>query len=535
MQLSRLSIALAGITMAIALPASAQHGSDHEHPPPQLGNVNFQVDCNPQAQNEFNVAMAYYHSYAWTYIQEPINKVLQADPSCGMAHWLRALTTLDNAFTWPIPLTPKALADGEVALELARKAGLRTQRERDYVDALAAFFKDRESVPLRPRALALEQGLEQVARRYPDDPEASILHALFVSANFDPTDKEFKNQLRAAQILEPIFRERPQHPGAAHYLIHTYDYPPIAQHGLDAARSYAKIAPSAPHALHMPSHIFTRVGAWRDSVESNRASAAAAAEGEFAAAHAYDYMVYAHTQLAQDKAAMDVLTKLRAMKPVDNAAYAYAAAAVPARIALERGAWTEAARVELFPPAGEFPWKKYPQSEANNAFARGIGAAMAKDAAAAHGQFKRLIDLRDTSKIPYWVEQMDIQAEVVRGLALAAEEKGDEALEVLRKAADREDATQKNVVTPGPLVPAREALAQRLLADGSPTQALKEFESVMTREPNRYRTIAGAAQAAENSGDRAKAARYSRQLVELTSEADAPRPEIAQARSVIQR
>jgi hypothetical protein len=497
--------------------------------------VKFQVDCNVQAQKEFNVAMAYYHSYAWTYIQEPINKVIQADPACGMAHWLRALTTLDNAFTWPIPLTPKALAEGELALEQARNAGLKTQRERDYVDALAAIFKDRETVPLRTRALALEQGLEQVARRYPDDSEASILHALFVSANFDPTDKEFKNQLRAAQILEPIFREQPQHPGAAHYLIHTYDYPPLAQQGLNAARSYAKIAPSAPHALHMPSHIFTRVGAWRDSVESNRASAAAAAEGEFAAAHAYDYMVYAHAQLGQDMAAMDVVTKLRAMKPIDNAAYAFASSAVPARIALERGAWGEAARVELFPPAGEFPWKKYPQAEANNAFARGVGAAMTKDAAAANAQVKRLTDLRDTSKIPYWVEQMDIQAEVVRGLALATEARGDEAVTILRKAADREDATQKNVVTPGPLVPAREALAQQLLADGKAAEALKQFESVMTREPNRYRAIAGAAQAAEIAGDRPKASRYYGELVELTRDADASRPEIAQAKRVIER
>jgi Tfp pilus assembly protein PilF len=521
--------------MAIALPAGAQDAADHAHPPPQLGNVNFQVNCNPQAQKEFNVAMAYYHSYAWTHIQEPINKVIQADPACGMAHWLRALTALDNAFTWPIPLTPKALAEGESALEQARKAGLKTQRERDYVDALAAFFKDRETVPLRARALALEQGLEKVASRYPDDSEASILHALFVSANFDPTDQEFKNQSRAAQILEPIFREQPQHPGAAHYLIHTYDYPPLAQQGLNAARTYAKIAPSAPHALHMPSHIFTRVGAWSDSVESNRASASAAAGDGRAAAHAYDYMVYAHAQLGQDKAAMDVLAKLQAIKPFDNPTYAFAASAIPARIALERGEWSEAARVELFPAAGDFPWKNYPQAEANNAFARGVGAAMTMDTTAANVQIKRLTDLRDSSKIPFWVEQIDIQSEVVRGLTLAADAKGDEALAVLRKAADREDATQKNVVTPGPLVPAREALAQRLLVDGKAAEALKEFESVMTREPNRYRTIAGAAQAAENAGDRPKASRYYGQLVELTRDADAPRPEIAQAKKAIER
>jgi hypothetical protein len=534
MELSKIfpiAIAGAAIGMAAVGPAHAQHTAHS----PQLGKVNFQVDCTPQAQEEFNVAMSYYHSYAWTYIQEPISKVLQADPTCGMAHWLRALAALDNAFSWPIPLTPKAFADGAAALEQARTTGLKTQRERDYVDALAVFFKDRETVPHRARAQAFEQALERLAQRYPTDTEASLLHALILSANFDPTDKAYKNQLRAAQILEPIFRDQPQHPGAAHYLIHTYDYPSIADKGLNAARSYAKIAPSAPHALHMPSHIFTRVGAWRDSVETNRASAASASEGDYSAAHAYDYMVYAHAQLAQDKAAKDVLAQLRAMKPVDHAAYSFASAAVPARVALERGDWSEAARVELHPAANDFPWKKYPQSEAINAFARGVGSALTNDVVAANAQVKRLVELRDASKIPYWVEQIDIQAEVVRGLALAAEDKGEESLAVLRKAADREDATQKNVVTPGPLVPAREALAQRLLSDGKSADALREFESVMTREPNRYRTIAGAAQSAENAGDRAKAIRYYEQLVELSRDADTPRPEIVQAKRILER
>ena len=533
MELNRYKVAaIAGIAMGMAavVPATAQHTHS-----PQLGKVNFPVECTAQAQAEFNVAMAYYHSYAWTYIKDPIAKVLEADPTCGMAYWLRALASLDNPFSWPIPLTPKVLAEGSAALEQARQTGLKTQRERDYVDALAVFFKDTDTVPHRRRTQALEQELERVAQGHPADTEASILHALIVSANFDPTDKGYKNQLRAAQILEPIFRDQPEHPGAAHYLIHSYDYPAIAQHGLNAARSYAKIAPSAPHALHMPSHIFTRVGAWRDSVESNRASAASAAEGDYSAAHAYDYMVYAHAQLAQDKAAKDVVAQLRAMKPVDHPAYSYASAAVPARVALERGEWNEAALVELYPAASEYPWKKYPQAEAINAFARGVGAAMANEAAAANSEVKRLVGLRDASKIPYWVEQIDIQAEVVRGLALAAEAKGDEALVVLRKAADREDATQKNVVTPGPLVPAREALAQRLLADGKAGDALREFESVLTREPNRYRTIAGAAQSAEKAGERAKATQYYAQLVELTRDADTPRPEIAQAKLIVEK
>jgi hypothetical protein len=523
------------VGMAVLASARAQHADHHADHPPQLGNVQFQVDCTPEAQKEFNVAMAYYHSYAWTYIQSPIAKVLAADPGCGMAHWLRALAALDNAFSWPIPLTPKTLAEGSAALDQARQAGLKTQREKDYVDGLAVFFKDNQTVPHRVRAKALEDALGQISQRYPDDTEASVLHALIVSANFDPTDKGYRNQRRAAEILEPIFRAQPKHPGAAHYLIHTYDYPAIAERGLEAARSYAKIAPSAPHALHMPSHIFTRVGAWKDSVESNRASAASAAEGDYSAAHAYDYMVYAHAQLAQDKAAQAVLAQLAAMKPVDHPAYSFAAAAVPARVALERGEWSEAARVELRPAADAYPWSKYPHAEAINAFARGVGAALSNDPAAAKVQAKRLVALRDASKIPYWAEQIDIQAEVVRGLALAAESGGEEAVAILRKAADREDATQKNVVTPGPLVPAREALAQRLLADGQAAQALREFESVTAREPNRYRTLAGAAEAAEKAGERAKAARYYAQLAELTEAADTMRPEIESARRFVQR
>jgi Tfp pilus assembly protein PilF len=524
------------LALAALQPAAAQH-SGHA-PPPQLGRVDFPVECTAQAQREFNLAMAYYHSFAWHQMKEPIERVLQADPGCGMAHWVRALALLDNPFTWPIPLSPKALGEAAAALEQARQTGLKSQRERDYVDAVAVFLKEPDKTPHRARALALEEALGQLAQRHPTDREAAILHALVMSSNFDPTDREYKRQLRAAQILEPIFQEQPEHPGVAHYLIHSYDYPPIAKHGLDAARRFAKIAPSSTHALHMPSHIFTRVGAWRDSVESNRASAAAAPQHTFDRAHAFDYLVYAHTQLAQDRAAAQVISQLRAAPPVDHFAHAYAAAAIPARIALERNDWKQAAALELNPPAAAYPWKKYPQSEAINAFARGIGSAMAGDAPAAHAQVARLGELRDAMaamKQPYWVEQISIQSEVVRGLALAAQGKRDDAIDVLRKAADREDATQKHVVTPGPLVPAREALAYRLLGDGKPGDALREFETTLEREPNRYRTVAGAAQAAEQAGDRAKAAQHYRALLELARDADSPRAELAKAKSFLQR
>jgi hypothetical protein len=507
--------------------------------PARLGTVHFPVSCNPAAQKEFEVAMAYYHSFAWPQLTAALDRVIQADPACGMAHWARALGLLNNPFLWPANLPPKVLADGQVALAAARSAGLKTQRERDYVDALATFFKDADKLNHRTRATALEAALQTVAARHSGDTEATILHALVLSANFDPTDKKYTNQLRAAEILEPIFLKQPDHPGIAHYLIHSYDYPPIAQKGLDAARRYAKIAPDAPHAQHMPSHIFTRVGYWRESVESNRQSARVDGDKTTQSPHAYDYMVYAQLQRGQDRAAAEVLAHaIRVATKPDGVGAAYAYAAMPARLALERGAWQEAAGLPLEPAAQAYPWKKYPQAEAINAFARGVGAAMSGNAAAARAEVARLQSLRDTAterKISYWADQIDIQAEVVRGLAACADGKADDCLAILRAAADREDATEKHVTTPGPILPAREVLATIFLREGKPADALRGFEAVLTKEPNRYRAFAGAMQAAERTGDTRKAAFYAERLVEQTGAADSARPEITQARRVLGR
>jgi len=503
----------------------------------KLGKVTFPVSCNAAAQKEFEIAMAYYHSFAWPENKAALERVVQADPSCGMAHWGRALGILDNPFLWPGSLSPKVLGDGQAAIDAARAAGLKTQREKDYVEALAVFFKDSDKLNHRTRATAFETAMLEVATRYPSDTEATILYALVLSANFDPADKKYTNQLKAARTLEPIFTKQPDHPGVAHYLIHSYDYPPIATQGLDAAKRYSKIAPDATHAQHMPSHIFTRVGYWRDSVESNRQSARIDGDKTVNSPHAYDYMVYAQLQLVQDRAAAEVLAQARGVATkTDHIAAAYAYAAMPARIALERGAWADAAKLTLDPGAEAYPWKKYPQSEAVNAFARGVGAAMNGDAAAAQIEVVRLRALRDTAterKIGYWAEQIDIQAEVVRGLASCAAGKSDECVATLRAAADREDATEKHAVTPGPIVPAREVLAVVLLKDGKAVEALQGFESVLTREPNRYRAVAGAMQAAERAGDTKKAAAFAERMVDQTSAADSQRPEIAQARRVL--
>ncbi len=531
-----LAVAVAALFLGLGtgFPAGAQHEG---HVPAKLGKVHFKVECNAAAQKEFDVAMAYYHSFAWEYYKAPLDRALQADPGCGMVHWLQSLAVLDNPFTWPVPLSPKVMAEGQASLESARQTGLKTQRERDYVEALAVFYKDHDKINHRARVKALEDAMAQVSSRYPDDREAAILYALILSVNFDPADRTYSNQLKAARILEPIFVTQPEHPGVAHYLIHSYDYPPIAHHGLDAAKRYAKIAADASHAQHMPSHIFTRVGYWRESVESNRVSAKVDADRTFNSAHAYDYMVYAHLQLGQDRAARQVIAHAQAVpKKVDHFGAAYAYAAMPARYAVERGDWKTAANLPLDPPADAYPWKKYPQSEAMNAFGRGLGAALSRDPVAAQVEVKRLQALRDAAaalKINYWVEQIDIQAEVVRGLATGAEGKRDEGIEILRKAAAREDATEKHAVTPGLLLPAREVLAYALLDSGKPADALREFEAVLAKEPNRYRAFAGAAQAAGKAGEAKKAAYYSARVVELAASADTTRPEIAPAKRVL--
>jgi Tfp pilus assembly protein PilF len=525
------------LAAAIALVpnARAHEGGDAA----RLGSVHFAVECNAAAQKEIDLAMAYYHSFAWEQYKAPLERALAADPQCGMAHFIRALGVLDNPFGWPVNLSPKIFAEGEASLEAARKAGLRSQRERDYVEALAAFYRDNDKLAHAARAKALEQGFEKLAAAYPDDVEATILYSLVLSRNFDPTDKTYGNQLKAARMLEPIFVKMPEHPGVAHYIIHSYDYPPLAKQGLEAAKRYSKIAPDAAHALHMPSHIFTRVGYWKDSVESNRASVTAAKGAGPNGVHGYDYMTYAYLQMGQDGKAAAVWTEAKkAPSYPDNFAVAYGMAAMPARLALERRAWSEAAVLPMSPATDAYPWTKHPQAEAVNAYARGIGLANLGDVAGARAQVKRLQQLRDAAaaaKFGYWIEQIDIQAEVVRGLASCAEGNRDECFDILAKAAAREEATEKHVVTPGPLVPAREVLASMKLQAGMAGDALADFEAVLTREPNRFHATVGAARAAQLAGDHGRAADYYRRVVDLAAESDPPRPELATARRYLTR
>jgi len=529
--------------LSLALAACAPHAAHDEHAGhARLGKVHFAVQCNAAAQREFDLAMAYYHSFAWAQIQEPLERVLQADPKCGMAYWARALASLDNPFAWPNIIPAAALERGPEFVELARRTGLNSQRERDYVDALAVFYVEPGKRDHRTRALALEQALEQLMQRYPQDREAAVLYALVLSANFDPADRSYAKTLRAAALLEPIFREQPQHPGVAHYLIHSYDYPPIASHGLDAARRYSRIAPDAPHALHMPSHIFTRVGAWKESIESNRESARVAAEAARVSSsrrelhdqlHAMDYMVYAHLQLAQDREARQVIDEMLAMKGFPPAVRTgpYAIAASTARHAVERNDWRAAAELEVRPT-------RFAYVDAITHFARAVGAARSGNPEAARADIAKLVEMRDklrAAKDAYWSEQVEIQRLVASAWLQYAEGRHADALAMLGQAADAEDRTEKSVVTPGPLAPARELYGAMLLERAMAKEALAAYEGTLAKEPNRYNAIAGAAQAAERLGDHAKAKNYYQKLVAMSDGAGPGRSELAAAREFLAR
>ncbi len=499
----------------------------------RLGTVSFEVACNDGAQAAFDHAMALYHSFAWGPAAEAFDAVVNADPACGMAHWGRAMTTLGNPFVWPTGLSAEKLDAVKGMLDAARTAGLESEREQGYVAAVAAFVRDHATVSQGQRMQAYDDAMAALAARHTGDVEASILSALVTSANFDPADKGYANQLAAAAVLEPIFKTLPDHPGVAHYLIHSYDYPPIAEHGLEAANAYAAIAPDAPHAQHMPSHIFTRLGLWRDSIAANRTSARIAGDATFDGHHASDYMVYAYLQLAHDVAAEDAMAASLAMTPIDGFGAAFAYAAMPARLALERGDWAAAAALPLRPSAEAYPWSKYPHAEAINALARGIGAALTGDGAAARDQHARLIALRDATqalKLAYWIEQVDIQAAIVGALALCAEGADAACLDALAEAAMREDATEKHAVTPGPLVPARELLADALLRLDRPAEALAEYEAVLAKEPNRFRALAGAMTAARLAGETAKARALAAELVAQGAEGDGARAALDEAK-----
>jgi tetratricopeptide (TPR) repeat protein len=537
-------------TIAVVLPLAAVMvaGSLAAQPkggPEKLGKVTFPTSCSAAVQPRFERAVALLHSFWFGEAIKGFNAVAQADPSCGIAHWGAAMAWLGNPLGGPP--TPRGLQEGTAAAARARAAGAKTQREQDYIAAIETFYRDHDKTPHPVRALAYEKAMEALAARYPQDREATIFYALALNVTLNPADKTYANQLKAAGLLEKIFAELPEHPGVAHYLIHSYDFPPIASKGLDAARKYAGIAPSAPHALHMPSHIFTRVGDWQSSIDSNRASAEAAKDelklanleaGSYNALHAMDYIVYAAMQLAREQEARAVLDEVRRIDKIDSEQFAaaFAFAAIPARYALERRDWATASELSFHPAS--LSWSKFPQAESIVWFARGLGSARGNNVASAKRDVARLEALRDAmtaAKIGYWANQAEIQRLAVSGWIARGEGRNDEAVALLRQAADREDATEKHPVTPGAIQPAREMLGDLLLEIGQPAPALREYEASQKTDPNRLLGFAGAGRAAELAGDSAKARVYYTKLVELTRAADTERPEVARAKVYLAR
>jgi hypothetical protein len=510
--------------VSFASPVLAQSDDD------KLGKVHFETSCSADAQKLFDRGMLYQHSFWYRASQNMFEDTLKADHACSIAYWGIALSLLWNPHSAP---PAKNLAEGAAAIEKARAVGFKTEREQAYVDALAAMYKDYDTVDHRTRLLAYAKAMEALAQRYPEDDEAQIHYALALNTSASPADKTYANQLKGAAILETIAKRQPLHPGVAHYLIHLYDYPAIADRGIEAARRYAKIAPDAPHALHMPSHIFTRVGYWNDSIASNLASAHAAKEtGDFSEElHAMDYLVYAYLQLGQDEKARAVVDEIKTVAGFSETALAgpYAEAASPARYALERGDWNGAKDLTVRP-------SRLANAQAITYFARALGAARAGDGEAAKADIAKLGELRDklrAAKDAYWSEQVDIEESIASAWLFYAEGKKDEALKAMSDAADAEDRTEKHPVTPGVPKPARELYGEMLFDSGNAKDALAAFEATLKKEPNRLGAYVGAAKAAARLGDAAKARQYFGKIVEQAGNESNARTEVADARAYL--
>jgi dipeptidyl aminopeptidase/acylaminoacyl peptidase len=500
---------------AVGLPADEKDQAHHHPRPEKLGTISFPTSCAPAVQPAFARAVALLHSFWYDEAEKAFNEVAAADPSCAMAHWGTAMSLYHPIWA---PPTPAERQRGQQAVAKARAASAPTERERDYIGAIEAFFRDADTTDHRSRAVAYEKAMQGVHERHPDDREAAIFYSLALLGTAPPADKTYANQKKAGQILNRVLPAQPDHPGVAHYLIHSFDYPQLADLALAAARSYSKIAESSPHALHMPSHIFVRLGLWDDSIRANQDSAAAArahvqktlpGAHSFDELHAVDYLAYAYLQQGKIDRAREMVEKVRTVERLDNPnfAAAYALAAVPARYALERGRWAEAAALEVAPAS--FPWATFPYAEAITHYARAVGAARNGDAARARQAIERLAALHKAAvdaKIAYWPDQIEIQRRAAAGWLARAEGRGDDALRLLKEAGELEAASEKHPVTPGPVLPARELYADLLLEMGRPAEALAEYEASLATAPNRLYALAGARRAARAAGKGEKVA-----------------------------
>ena len=507
----------------------------------ELGRVHFQTSCTPQAQEKFDRGLALVHSFFYPDSVQAFTEAAAADSQCAIAYWGIAVSHRPNPLVVPHPAS--VLKNGLDAVEKGKAIGAKTERERDWLAAIELYYKAYDKVDQTTRGLAYEKAMERLTQKYPDDQEAAIFYALALNETALHSDKTYANQLKAGAILEKVAETQPEHPGVVHYIIHTYDYPPLAQRGLASANKYARVAPSAPHAQHMPAHTYSMLGLWAQSVESNTKSRAVAQEvaaktwpgtAHPSEPHMLDFMEYALLQMGQEQRAKQIRDENNAITKLAfdyNVGSWTGLAAVPARFALERQAWKEATVLE---PRGS----QYPQAEAITYFARAMGSARSGDLAAADRELGKLKELRamlEKANQSYWAEQVEIQMLAASAWIAHAKGQEDEALKFMRAAADVEDNSEKHIAMENRLYPMRELLGDLLLEQQQPAQALTEYETALQSTPNRLRGLYGAAKAAEGAKQPEKAAAYFRRLADLTKDADADRVEIREAKAFLAR
>jgi tetratricopeptide (TPR) repeat protein len=504
--------------------------------------VDFRISCGAAAQKKFNNAVWVLHSFWYDEAVKAFTAVTAIEPDCAMGYWGVAMS---HWYPLWYPPNPAALKAGSEAVDKAIAAKSKTDREGQYIAAIAAFYRDNDKVDHRTRAVAYEKAMAQVYLKYPDDPEAGAFYSLALIATARPTDKTYANQRKARAILEQVVSELPDHPGVAHYLIHANDSPELAEDGLTAALCYAGIAPAVPHALHMPSHIFTRLGLWRQSIDANRAASAAALayvreelgpdafDGE--TVHSMDYLEYAYLQTGQDREAKQIVEELRSFGRAKgpNLPMAYAIAAIPARFVVERRDWTEAAT--LTAPPMPFPWERFAWAEAMISFTRALGSAHTGDVAGAQTEIAKLQSLKeklDQTKDDYWAKQVEVQRLGAAGILAHVQGNDKQAIQLVRTAAELDATMDKHPATPAEVLPARELLADLLLELNDPAAALSEYEQSLRADRNRFRSMLGMARGAKATGDTAKARQAYEKLVALAS-TGSDRAELAEARAFL--
>jgi len=514
---------------------------------PQFGDVSFALECNYDTRDAFDLAISLLHSFEYAEAEKAFVKVIDADPECAMAYWGVAMSIYHELWA---PPGPKELKKGSQLLDIAQTLQ-KSERAEEYLDAIGVFYKDWETLDHRTRELLYEEKMEQVYLNNKDDIEAAVLYALSLTSSADPNDKTYENQRKSGAILQALFLEYPNHPGIAHYIIHTYDYPEIASLGLTTARRYAEIAPSSAHAQHMPSHIFTRLGLWQESVDTNLNSSSSAIcysesveeEGHWSQEiHAMDYLVYAYLQQGDSekvKEQNDYMKSIKTAFPVNNFAVAYTANAIPARIALENRNWNEAANLEM--PTLEFEWDNFPWERSILHFAKAFGAARSGDITSAESELEliksfheELIAINDAQSI-YKAGQVAIEIKIIEAWTALAKGDNEEALSLMILAAKLESETSKHPVTPGEVLPADELLGDMLLELDRPDEALVAYEVNLEGHPNRFNGLYGAAIAAKLSGNEEKADLYFQQLIDLTQNSNSDRPELKEAKEFVSR